>query len=271
MAHETWLELRLAGQQSVRPGLIRSKEVAELIDAFEDVIASVVVAKHPDIPKDRVVVGLREVLDQSVGLRFQPNIQELTIPAAREVANAISDQEITSLPLGAIDGIRKISRFVKRYKCNAEIYTQNGRRDLLSTITPETEIPEISPFQGETTLYGEITRVGGKKPKIQFQDISGKIIYCGIYDGENRSFDEIKAIAKKAGNLLYSKTALYGLAEWNSKSFELVRFDVIDILDYQEVSLSDSIGELAQAVGGVFDEIEDIDKHFSEIRYGTGA
>lgn len=257
MAHNTTVEILLTGE-GMSPGKVRSKEIAEVIEAVEDMVASMVVRDHPELKKETIVIGLKSIREGSIGLEFSPNLLELTLPATHRITKSIQESNFATLPSNTINSLRKLSAFTRRYQCNAEFLEQNGRAQSLAVLTPETKIPDVYPLSGETTIYGEITRVGGAEPKIQFKTFDEKVIYCSTS----------RAIAKKAGARLYSKVGLYGLAEWNSETFEIENFHAIDISDYREAPLSEAFDELTDLIGNSFDNIKDVDRFVSEIRYG---
>jgi hypothetical protein len=257
MAHDITVEILLTGE-GMSPGKVRSKEIAEIIDSVEEMIASMVIHNHPELKKESIVIGLKSIRQGSIGLEFSPNLVELTLPATHRITKSIADNDFSVLPSSTINSLRKLSAFTRRYQCNAEFSTQNGKLEALAILTPETKIPDVYPLSGETTIYGEITRVGGTEPKIQFKTLDSKIIYCSTS----------KAIAKKAGAKLYTKVELHGLAEWNSETFEIENFNVTNISDYEEILLSEAFDELADLIGDSFDSIKDVGRFVSEIRYG---
>jgi hypothetical protein len=257
MTHDTTVELLLTGE-GMSPGQLRSKEIAEVIESVEDMIASVVIREHPELKKEPIVIGLKGVRPGSIGLEFSPNFVDLTLPATRRIGKSISANNFGVLPINAINSLRRLSAFTRRHQCNAEFFTQNGQLESLAVLTPETKIPDIYALSGETTIHGEITRVGGAEPKIQFKTLDNKVIYC----------DTSKSVAQKAGAKLYTKVELQGIAEWNSETFEIESFHVTDIFDYEEVTPSEAFQELATLIGDSFDNIDDVNQFVSEIRYG---
>lgn len=257
MAHDVTVEILLTGE-GMSPGKIRSKEIAEVIESVEDMIASVVLRDHPELKKEAIIIGLKSIRQGSIGLEFSPNLAEFTLPATRRITKSIAENDFGVLPSSAINSLRKLSAFTRRHQCNAEFFTQNGKLESLAILTPETQIPDIYPLSGETTVHGEISRVGGAEPKIQFKTLDGRIIYC--------STD--RATAKKAGAKLYTKVELRGRAEWNSETFEIENFHVIDISDYEETSPLEAFEELANLIGESFDSINNVDNFVSEMRYG---
>ncbi|MBE9075716.1 hypothetical protein IQ241_00110 [Romeria aff. gracilis LEGE 07310] len=257
MAHDTTVEILLTGE-GMSPGKIRSKEVAELIESVEEMIASMVLRDHPDLKKERIVIGLQNIHQGSIGLEFCPNLPELTLPATLRITQSIAENDFSALPISTISSLRKLSTFTRRHQCNAEFFTQNGKLESLAVLTPETKIPDSYPLSGETTIHGEITRVGGAEPRVQFKTLDNKTIYCSIS----------KPMAKKAGTKLYTKVELHGTAEWNSETHEVENFHINDISDYEEALPTVAFQELAELVGDSFDKINDVDQFISEIRYG---
>lgn len=262
MTETTSLELRLKGK-GMAPGNIRSKDIAELIEAVEEMIASQVAHENPNIKKESITIGLENISRGSLELKFKPNLTEVTTPAALNITNLVSSGQFSKLPSDTVKPLRIISSFTKRHDCTAEFYEQNGSLKLLATITPETEIPEVAPLFGETTVYGKVLRVGGaneKTPSIQFRTIAGKLVYC-------RTTKRLaKAIAKK----LYEQIGLIGVAEWNPETLELQSFFIKAIDEYTDNSVEQGFDELANAYGKNFDSIDDVEGFCESVRYGSG-
>ena len=256
------IELRLTGN-GLSPGVVRSKDIAELIVAMENMVASVVVAKHPNLRKDQVVLGLSSIENGSIGLQFASSLEELTQSATKAIALSIQENNFYSLPDDSIKSLKTIADFTRSHDCNAEIYEMNGGRELLVTITPETGIIEYEPLRGETTIYGTVTRVGGaneEKPTIQFRTVeSDRSIYCTT----NRR------TAKAAAKRLYQKIGLIGIAEWDAKTFELRAFDAKEISEYEGTSLPEAFAAISDTYGDAFDAIDDVASFAEEVRRGS--
>jgi len=260
MTHAS-IEIRFTGND-IAPGYIRSKEIAEIIEAVEEMIASQVISNNPDFKRDALVVGLSEIRHESLGFQFLlPSSAELTLPAFLEIAESISKNHFNSLSQDTLKPLKKVFNFARKHNCNAEIYERNGDRKLLATITPDTEIPEVTSISGETTLYGEITRVGGadsKNPKIQFKTIDGELIYGSTS----------KLLAEIAGTKLYKQVGLIGIARWNAETFEVEEFCVTAISEYEYSSPVEAFSALSEQFSSVFDSIQDVTKFVEVVRYG---
>jgi hypothetical protein len=75
MAHDATVQILLTGA-GMLPGKIRSKEIAEIIESVEDMIASMVVHDHPDMRKESIIIGLKtEMLKVAIKLyNYSANI-----------------------------------------------------------------------------------------------------------------------------------------------------------------------------------------------------
>lgn len=258
MSDTQLIEMHITGT-GIKPGVIRSKEIGEVITAFEEMIAAYVTHTNSTLKKESVVVSLFAIQDGSLVFQFSPNLIELTVPAAKNIAEAIKRNDYRLLPDGTMKGLQEISKFTRRHNCDAEFYTQNGQPVHLATMTPDTEIPVEAPLNGETVIYGEVTRVGGADPKVQFRTIDGHLVYCDI----------TKELAREIGAKLYMRVGLRGQASWNARTLKIESFVAEEIILYQNTPISKAFDELRTAVGDVFDTVSDVDECARQLRvYG---
>lgn len=250
------IEIRLVGE-GVAPGLIRSKEIAEVITAVEEMIAAMVERENPDVKADEILVGLSAVTGGSMTLVFTPNMEALTVPAAEMVMGAIAARQFDTLPHRSLAALRSLHSFTRQHQAVTEFRTLNGASVLLAEITPQTTIPEPALVTGITTLYGDILRVGGSEPKVQFRSISDQeLIYCIA----------TREMTRQAAVRLYERVGLRGEAVWDAETWELVSFKIEEILDYEDVGLVQAFAELREIVGAYFDQIDDVDAFVEQLR-----
>lgn len=245
----------------VAPGRVRSKDIADLIMAIEDLISIMVTDRHSNIEinGESIVVGLSAINPGSLAMCFDTNDHELSSAAADDVKVAFDSNRVGTLPLEARKRVGKIIAFNKRYGCSCKTSLLNGHKTEIFQLTPDTEIPYTPGITGETTLYGHITRVGGsEKPRIQFKTIQGQLMHC----------DASKEIAVKAGKLLYDSAALKGVAEWNLETKSIEQFSITEILEYKETSISDAFSLLSKRFGSSFSEIKNVDEFIANQRNG---
>lgn len=127
---------------------------------------------------------------------------------------------------------------------------------MLAEMTAATEIPEPAKVRGETTLYGEVQRVGGATPKVQFRSIDGDLIYC----------DATRELTREAAVRLYEQVGLRGEAEWDLKTLRVTSFTIEEILSFEDVGVPSAFAELREIVGRYFDEISDVDAFVEQLR-----
>lgn len=250
------LEVRFTGD-NMKPGLIRSKEIAQIIETIEDMVASTVVAHHPNIDKDNIIVGLETLSNQSLGLGFAANMTDFTLPAVARITQAIAEQNFTLIPPAAIKGARVIQSFLKKHQCEAQIQAPYHKS---ATMTATTPIPSASYIKGETILYGEIKRVGGIVPKIQLKTINGQTIYCDVAEEE---------LTRQLGGRIYTQVGIQGEASWDTETMKIVSFLAKQLLPYRKTSLIEAFEALHEAIGGSFDNLKDVDKFAQDVRAGV--
>jgi len=249
------LELHFSGQD-ISPDSIRIGEIATILDAFEKVLLSIISQDHPTLTKDAITIGLHRVNEGSLGLQFTSRLPEVVTPAFHQAAQSIHLGVEDHLPPDSIPDFEKILSFVKRHQAQADFIVINGRAEKLATLTPDYEIPKPVFISGQTTVYGQIVRVGGVEPKVEVKLISGITIYC--------PFDV--SLASRLGSLLYNTVGLNGEAHWNPRTYEIEEFRVTDIAPYKETPLVEAFQSISKIAGKYYDDIENVTGYIAGLR-----
>jgi hypothetical protein len=256
------IKIKLYDGDDILPGKIRSKDLAEVITAMEDMVASVISADNDDLNKEEIIVGLSEIGDGCCVLAFMPNFPHFG--ALQKIIDSITGNALQNLPDLARKSIKKIGDFTKRYKCKADISANNGDETIQATISPITVISEYTKEKpvkntmiGETTLYGEIKKVGGDAPMILFKPFDENPLSCKT----------TKELAKEAGALLYSIVGINGIAEWDSDKLQIKVFKILEFTPYRETPTQKAFNGLREIIGDWVDSIEDIESFCNELRY----
>lgn len=249
-----FLEIRLKGD-GIKPGLIRSHEIAEILESFETFVVNETIKRNPSIKREDIIVGVYEIADKSIGLRFKTTIATLVIPAFTQAAVAISDGNFEKLSPKSLDSLQKISSFTKKHNATTELNLVNANKKL-AEITKDTIIPKPIKISGLTEISAKILRVGGKLPKAMLELHDGNIIYCGIPEN----------LAKDLGRKLYEVVIFSGLAVWDAETITIEDFTITEFKDAPKEDPLVALRKIRDLVGSTFDEIPNVIEYVNNIR-----
>ena len=245
--------------EKVHPSGIRAGELGALLEAIEEALSITVIDQHPTLTKENLLIGLSAVEAGSIDLQFTTVLPELVVPAYEEVARAFRENDPSALPIASYPAFEKILRFAQKNDAQIDLDILNGTpRHTLVTIPPNFTLPKATYITGETTLYGELVRVGGSEPKAEVKPISGKTLFCPFP----------KELASQLGQLLYTEISVTGQATWSADTYEIVEFKITALNEYRPALLTEAFAELRQVVGRYYDDIEDVTAYVSELRKG---
>lgn len=246
MAEEI-LELKFEGNL-INPSRIHPKEIAELINNFTDTLLATVKQENPEINTDELLFTFSNVDDKSLDLRFVIHkAQQAVLASYFLISTSINQSNYNKLNNDAIEGLKNITKFSKKYNCQGSFRHNNQS---LSQFTPTTEVrlEKENEVKGETIIYGLVLRVGGEKPTIHFK-----------VDNEYRIvFDTKEDIAKKLAQKLYDEVGLRGVAKWDIKSYKVIDFTVSDIVEIETKPIVDTFNELSDLIGKYWDNIDNV-------------
>ncbi|MBQ0759277.1 hypothetical protein [Zhongshania sp.] len=251
------IKIRLRGE-GVKPGLIRSKEIAEILESVEEMAISEALRKNPELHRDEIIVGVYAIDDASIGLRFKTTFSAVVVSAFISAAEAIEKEEFDYLSPQSISSLKVLSNFSKRHNCDAIIGSRSNAE--LAVISPTTVIPPPSYIFGRTEILGKVIRVGGKTPKAMIELTDGSSLYCEVPE----------EIAKELGHQLYSLAKFDGFAKWDSKTLELEEFKIHSVKKFQNSDPKLVLGELSGMVGSTFEKITDVESFVSSLRNEGG-
>lgn len=236
------LQLRFIGD-NVSPGSFSAKELGNLlIDIQQSVSAVAGITEDAD---DTVLISLKEITNESAGLHFYSNQQSVNKACVRLI-NAVDKRDFTGLPRSSFEGIKHISKLTKEKKCDAELKNKTKNTFATATLKKSDNLifPEDILLKDTKDFYGEITRIGGVEPKVQFKTFSGTTHHA----------DVSKELALQIANKLYQTVKMKAEVRWIASSNEFEEIKIIDVEDYKVQSNSGLFDELRETLGNYSDK-----------------
>lgn len=252
------IEVKITGRE-ILPGDIRSKDIAEIIISIEKMIISYISSELPLIKEDEILIGLQEIRKGSIDLLFKPR-EEISFDTFIKISSRLSDRQFHLLPKPTREQLIKIQKLSTKLGSNIEFRSNNGKSVLVYKVDQDSEFIDPPIISGETILYGEVIRVGGKNDAtVKLSLDNGEELTCEI------SFD----LAKKLGAYLYREVGVIGNARWHSDTLELVSFSIKGITNYRESSsIKEGISKLSDIIGRYYEDLDDPTDYFNKLRYG---
>lgn len=243
-------QLRFTGG-GVNPAIVPARELAELIIAAEEAIASVALQRNPALNPDEIVVGLVQIEEQSLGLSFGSPSPDVVGAAFTEIAVSVANRSFGGLPTKSLRGLRILADFNTTHHCRTQFW--NGEPTARAPLAEmdvgfEMYLPEEHFIRGETVIYGKVERVGGVDPKVRVRVSEHEVVSCRLNED----------LAKELGTHLYAVVGLRGQATWDANDHSLGYFRVEKILSFEAVGAAQGAMALKDAAHGAYDAVTDV-------------
>ncbi len=250
------IEVRLTGE-GIRPGLVRSHELAEILAAVEDFVSAEVARRSPETRREDIVVGLYKIADASVGLRFKTYLAAVAVPAFIAASQHVAARDFHRLSPQSLKPLQVIADFAKRSGAAAEFKTVEDRVPIV-IIDAGTVIPQQPRITGLTEITAKTLRVGGKVPRAMLEMLDGTVIYCEIPED----------VAIELGHRLYKLSTFTGTATWDSATLDLEYFKIESFRAFEEQGFLETLAELRVLVGTTLAQLGNVEKLASTLRQG---
>jgi len=240
----------------MKPTALKASEVAELISAYENALLRVIERDNPEVNTDNILISLVDIQENSSHYKFMPSVKPIVFAAAFSINTTIANKSFSELPYKTVESLSEIWKFTKKKNCQSEF---TGKSIPNAIIAPESPIQITKDFffEGETTIYGRVERVGGAMPKVRIRLDNDQVLFLDI--------DEV--LAKKLANRLYESIALKGLAKWRKYDYSIEDFKIEEIQHYEEGKIADAMSDLKNTIGTYWDSIGNVDEYILSSRY----
>jgi len=231
------LQLRFIGEH-ISPGSFSAKELGNLlIDIQKSVSAIAGISEDAD---ETGLISLKEITNESAGLHFYSNRPSANDACVRLI-NAVDKRDFTGLPRSSFEGIKHISKLAKEKKCDAELKNRTTNTSAIATLKESDNLifPEDVLLKDTKDFYGEITRVGGVEPRVQFKTFSGTTHHA----------DVSKELAQQIANKLYQTVKMKAEVRWIASSDGFEEIKIVDVEDYEVQSNTGLFDELRGTLG----------------------
>jgi len=236
------LQLRFIGDH-ISPRNFSAKELGNLlIDIQKSVSAIAGITEDVD---ETGLISLKEITNESAGLHFYSNRPSANDACVRLI-NAVDKRDFTGLPRSSFEGIKHISKLAKEKKCDAELKNKTTNTSAIAILKENDNLifPENVLLKSTKDFYGEITRVGGVEPRVQFKTFSGTTHHA----------DVSKELARQIANKLYQTVKMKAEVRWIASSDEFEEIKIVDVEDYKVQSNSGLFDELRETLGSYSDK-----------------
>lgn len=228
------------------------RAIADVIGALENILL-------PEPDSEPVELGLIDITRGSAVYRCVSSNRDQTTNRLRLVGRLIQEEESTNGVLGQVfPHLKTLSEAARLGGGELSIRRIDGKkRETLATILPDTytQLKSAYTVSGQTTLFGELKRVGGATaPKCMIRALGQRrAIYCALTQRQAR------VLARQ----LYQKVVLEGEAVWLRGCWDIVDFLVLRIVPYRKRSLAAARELLRNAGAERWDSVPDSDIFFT--------
>lgn len=242
----------------VHPHTLSVRQLFDLVARLDKIARLQAGSRLPRTPSDVDGPGLSLVgiEDRCAELRFAA-IDPLA-ESIDAVTAALAMGETEKLAFTAQEELFELSTWVTRRAWSLRLWEPNDERVFDVTISEGRPVPKPNsePFDEATSIFGEIVRVGGKKPKAHIRLLNGSL------------FQHVVLTAPQAQDLaaaLYRHVGLHGVATRHPATAELLRFRVREIQFFDRADFAKAMAELRAVVGDKLDGVDFIE-HLKEMR-----
>jgi len=244
--------------KDVTPDTLPAGDLAILVAAIEAAIRAI--AEESDDDTGNIIVNLKRINKGSASIVFASNLPQRVLEYWTIFATALALGTIDDLPTEAQTSAQMIQRYAaskgRAIRLNKSVDSTAGLYDFL----PEGP-KKAAPFllSTETTIYGELVRIGGStEPKARLRIPGGATLSCSLD----------KELALVIAPRLYTVVGLKGIAKYDIESRAIRAFRAIEILPYEYAPIQDALRELNEASGNAWDNVEDVSEAIRSMRGG---
>jgi hypothetical protein len=207
------------------------------------------------------------VLDVKRGSAVYPCLLDRGVDLEKNLAitgNITSSLDASLLTQGMLRPFRTLSDIANKFGACVEVYLgkyEGKGHEPIAIFQAETykKIRGTAIVFDETTIHGELLRVGGSEGRRCSVRVAGRpnLLYCDVVD---------EKLSRRLGQHLYEPITLQGRGVFFARTWELISMKVSDFSFRTKLSTEELIRKLRASGGDAWDEVEDVDAEIRAMR-----
>lgn len=248
------LEIYFSGSEMF-PERVPVRSLADVLSGIHRLAAP----DNDDDEKDSASIRLLDVRRGSAVFRCVVDEADALIPRLRQAAVSLLDPESSEAIGPALPALRGLSTIASALNSPIVIRNPDDREDVIAIIEPDTykKLSEALLVKGDKSITGTVERIGGAKETRCLLRVPGRrrLLYCNVGSAD---------IARELGIFLYQKVTVVGTAQWLRSTWDLVSFNIREIVQPDSGSLAEAFEGLRIAGGDGWDKVKDPEHYLTE-------
>jgi hypothetical protein len=256
-------EVRLIGPD-LSPEKVPLRAVGDVLAAVQNLASGRDPFEQKPVPHEKGI-GLVKVLRGSAVYcclsRSPTEAVDNLARIGRLLASPDAEEAQGNAMIAALKPIQSLSEIAKSVKCRITVTATSAKKPLFSI--NEDDFQRIAGrlfVSGDTTIYGQIKRVGGATGMRCLMRIPGRhhILYCDV---------KSRDLVRRLGQHLYEDIAATGTAEWIQRTWMIYSFTLKDFTQPKiQENTPQIIEELRNAGLSAWDNVESPELLIRELR-----
>lgn len=238
---------------SVSPENLSYKALVKILDNYVDALYELSKSRNSALNKKKLDFTLTDIQSGSYEITMTDNYGCDLSESQIELADFLEADRFEQLPDKSIQCLRSMADDLDGYNWQLTLFAKSNKK---VTFLPKKFIVKTETYKEETTIYGTLIQIGGRKPNIHLE-IPGRsnLLICDINE----------SMAKELALKLYTEIGLSGIADRYINSTEIKRFKVVEILPYDPSSYDENINRLRELFGEIHTDLSP-DEYFAKLR-----
>lgn len=253
-------EVRFVGP-GVDPGEIPLRAVSDAMSAIQDLASGRDSFETASVPQEKSIslVDVRKGSAIYSCVSRAPDEALANLSRVGAILSGDGDFADSDELVVALRPIQYLSDVARHIGCQIEVSVGVGETLMVVARNDYERISKRLLLTGETTIIGDVKRVGGATGMKCALRVPGrrKLLFCDV---QNRN------LVRRLGQHLYETIVATGQAVWIHRSWRVLRFTISDFTQPNLGDPSETIAELRAAGLSAWDEIDDPEGYLAELR-----